>query len=218
MKNIILIGVQGCGKGTVANYLKEKYGYVHISTGDILRAARDPETELGRKIIAAQDLGALVDDETVFEALEKRILMPDCENGYILDGFPRNIAQAKGYEEILSKLNRNLGVVINLDVPRDILMKRITGRVSCKECGAIYNIYLDETKPKKDNECDKCGIPLYRRDDDANEEAVNNRINTYYETTEPLLKYYEEKNVLYKVDASISKDYTNSEVERIIEE
>ena len=141
MKNIIFLAVQGAGKGTFAKMLQEKYGYAHISTGDILRERSQVDDELGRQIKNMIDNGIFVPNETIYEAIEYKISQPECEKGYILDGFPRNIEQAKGYDEILNRLNKELGIVINLTIPTEMLKQRIIGRRICKDCGAIYNIY-----------------------------------------------------------------------------
>ena len=141
MKNIIFLAVQGAGKGTFAKKLKEKYGYAHISTGDILRERAAVGDELGNQIKNMIDNGIFVPNDIIYEAIEYKITQPDCEKGYILDGFPRNIEQAEGYDKILEKLGKELGVVVNLTIPNELLKQRIIGRRICKDCGAIYNIY-----------------------------------------------------------------------------
>lgn len=215
MKNIILIAVQGAGKGTAAEKLKEKYGYAHISTGDILRERSSVDDELGREIKNLIDNGIFVSDEIIFKAIEDKITSPECEHGYILDGFPRNLEQAKGYDEILTKLNKDLGIVINLTIPTEMLKERIIGRRMCKECGSIYNIYNEDVKPKVEGICDHCGGELYQRKDD-NEESMNTRIKTYFEVTQPIIDYYEQKGVLKVVDASKSSEATFKEIEKIL--
>lgn len=215
MKNIIFIAVQGAGKGTAADKLKEKYGYAHISTGDILRERSQIDDELGREIKNLIDNGIFVSDEIIFKAIEDKILAPECQNGYILDGFPRNIDQAKGYDEILKRLNKDLGIVINLTIPNEMLKERIIGRRVCKNCGAIYNIYNEDVKPKKEGICDQCGGELYQRKDD-NEESMNTRIKTYFEVTQPIIDYYEQKGVLKVVDSSKDSETTFKEIEKIL--
>lgn len=215
MKNIIFIAVQGAGKGTAADKLKEKYGYAHISTGDILRERSQIDDELGREIKNLIDNGIFVSDEIIFKAIEDKILAPECQNGYILDGFPRNIDQAKGYDEILKRLNKDLGIVINLTIPNEMLKERIIGRRVCKKCGAIYNIYNEDVKPKKEGICDQCGGELYQRKDD-NEESMNTRIKTYFEVTQPIIDYYEQKGVLKVVDSSKDSETTFKEIEKIL--
>lgn len=214
MKNLILLAVQGAGKGTLAKILSEKYGYVHISMGDILRERAQVNDELGKSIKNMIDNGIFVPNETIFEAIEYKITSPECSNGYILDGFPRNIEQARGYDELLKKLHKDLGIVINLTIPEELLTQRIIGRRMCKDCGAIYNIYSDEMKPKKDGVCDKCGGELYQRDDD-NPEAMKTRVETYFKVTAPIIDYYKEKNVLYEVDSTNSEN-TVVQVEKLI--
>lgn len=204
MKNIILLAVQGAGKGTAAKALKEKYGYVHISTGDILRERSSVDDELGRKIKDLIDNGIFVPNDIIYEAIEYRITQPDCEKGYILDGFPRNLEQAEGYDKILDKLGKDLGIVINLTVPEEMLKERIIGRRICRDCGAIYNIYNPEFKSKVEGVCDKCGGETYQRADD-NEESMKKRIQTYFEVTEPIIEYYNKKGVLKTVDSSTAE-------------
>ena len=215
MKNIIFLAVQGAGKGTFAKMLKEKYGYAHISTGDILRERSAVGDDLGNQIKNMIDNGIFVPNDIIFEAIEYKITQPDCENGYILDGFPRNLEQAEGYSKILEKLNKDLGVVINLTIPEELLKQRIIGRRMCKECGAIYNIYNPEFKPKVEGICDKCGGELYQRADD-NEESMNTRVKTYFEVTEPIIEYYKEKGVLKTVDSSRTPEETFKDIEDIL--
>lgn len=214
MKNLVLLAVQGAGKGTLAKLLSEKYGYLHISMGDILRERAQVGDELGNSIKNMIDNGIFVPNETIFEAIEYKITSPECANGYILDGFPRNIEQARGYDELLKKLGKELGLVINLTIPDELLTQRIIGRRMCKDCGAIYNIYSDEMKPKKDGVCDKCGGALYQRADD-NPEAMKTRVETYFKVTAPIIDYYKEKNVLYEVDSSNSEN-TLIQVEKLL--
>jgi adenylate kinase len=215
MKNIIFLAVQGAGKGTFAKMLKEKYGYAHISTGDILRERAAVGDELGNEIKNMIDNGIFVPNDIIYEAIEYKITQPDCENGYILDGFPRNLEQAEGYSKILEKLNKDLGVVINLTIPDELLKQRIIGRRMCKDCGAIYNIYNPEFMPKQEGICDKCGCELYQRADD-NEESMNTRVKTYYEVTEPIIDYYKEKGVLKTVDSSRTPEETFKDIEDIL--
>ena len=162
MKNIILLAVQGAGKGTFAKMLVEEYGYVHISTGDILRERAQVNDALGKEIRSLIDNGIFVSNDIIFDAIEYKLNQPECENGYILDGFPRNLEQALGYEKILEKLNKKLGVVINLEIPNELLKQRIIGRRICKDCGTIYNIFNPEFQPKIEGVCDKCNVILYK--------------------------------------------------------
>jgi adenylate kinases len=215
MKSLILLAVQGAGKGTVAKALEEKYNYAHISTGDILRERTLVKDELGSKIKELIDNGELVSDDIIFEAVEYRITQPDCENGYILDGIPRTLLQAEKYDELLRKLNKDAGLVINMTVPDEVLIERITSRRICKECGKIYNINFAEMKPKIDGKCDDCDSELIFRDDDSNEEAISRRISTYHKNAEAIINFYKEKGILYNVDSTETK-YAIQEVEKII--
>lgn len=215
MKNVIFLAVQGAGKGTFAKLLKSKYNYAHISTGDILRERATVGDELGNKIKELIDNGIFVPNDIIYEAIEYRITQEDCKNGFILDGFPRNLEQAEGYDQILTKLGIDLGVVINLTIPEEILKNRILGRRTCRDCGAIYNITNEEVKPKVEGICDKCGGELYQRDDD-NEESMNTRVKTYFEVTAPIIDYYKEKGVLKTVDSSREIELTFEEIENIL--
>ncbi len=215
MKNIILLAVQGAGKGTLAKRLSSKYGYVHISMGDILRERSSVEDELGKKIKDLIDNGLFVPDDIIFEAISYKISQKECENGYILDGFPRSMEQAIGYDALLEKLNKDIGIVINLTIPSDLLKNRILGRRTCKKCGAIYNIYSDTLCPKEDGICDKCGGELVQREDD-NETSLKKRVDTYFEVTAPLVDYYKNKGILYEIE-SIDSDETLAQVDAILE-
>ena len=214
MKNIIFIAPPAAGKGTMSEILTTKYGYKHISTGDILRGMASKDDEFGKNLSELLSQGVLVPDTIVYEAVKRRLSEKDLENGFILDGFPRNILQAKEYDKILSELGKNLGVVIYLDTPRDILEKRIVGRRICSECGATFNVLTGVNAPKKEDTCDKCGSKLYRREDD-NIESFNTRYETFLEKTYPLVDFYENKNVLYRVK-SVDVDSTMKEIEAII--
>ena len=215
MKNIILIAPPAAGKGTLAAMLKEKYNIPHISTGDILRDVAQRNDEIGMYVQETMSTGAFVKDEIIYQLLEERLSQSDCQNGYILDGFPRNMEQAKKYEEILKTIKQNLGVVIILDVDKDILKKRITGRRICRNCDAIFNINIEGNRPQEDSICDYCHGPLYQRSDD-NLEAFENRYQTYLKITEPLVDYYNTKGIVYHVDGSSGKEKLLSEVEKIV--
>lgn len=214
MKNIIFIAPPAAGKGTMSYELVNKFGYKHISTGDILREMAKSTDEMGKKLKEMLASGVLVPDNIVYEALRRRLAMPDTLSGYILDGFPRNLEQAIEYDKILLETKHDLGVVIYLDTPRDILEKRITGRRICKNCGATYNVLTGVNEPQKENMCDKCGNELYQRDDD-NIESFKVRYETFIEKTYPLIEYYENKKVLYRVK-SIDIENTIKEIEAII--
>lgn len=214
MKDIILIAPPAAGKGTQSKLLQEKYHIPHISTGDLLRTATE-QNELGDIVKKAMETGTLVDDEIVLKLLETRILKNDCQNGYILDGFPRNIKQAESYLKLLNKLNRSLGDVIYLDASKETTMKRIVGRLSCPTCGAVYNDQIEENKPKRFGTCDICNGSLRKREDD-NLETFNKRYKTFMEETYPLVDFFKAKGCLFIVGSGISKERTFNEIEKII--
>lgn len=216
MKNLILIAAPGAGKGSLAKELKEKYDYAHISTGDLLREAAAKGDELGNKIHETLTKGEFVSDDIVLSALKNKLMEPDCEKGYILDGFPRTVKQAEMYDVILKDLNKDLGVVIVLDIDKELLVERITGRRLCRDCGAIYNIFYSELSPKEENACDKCGGELYQRSDD-NLESLETRYSTYIEKTQPLIDYYNNKNCLYRVDSNHGSEERFNQVAKILE-
>ena len=212
MQDIILIAPPAAGKGTQAKLLSSKYQIPHISTGDLLRAATG---ELGDIVKKTMESGALVSDDLVLKLLEERITKEDCQNGYILDGFPRNISQAESYMKLLEKLNKPLGDVIYLDASKEVTQKRIVGRLSCPTCGAVYNDQIDESKPKKFGTCDKCNGPLSKRSDD-NLETFEKRYQTFMNETYPLVNYFRSKGKLFTIGSGISKERTLSEIEKII--
>lgn len=214
MKNIIFIAPPAAGKGTQAAMLSSKYNMPHISTGDILRNAQD-NTERGRHIANEMAQGRFVSDEIILELLKERLLQSDCNNGYILDGFPRNIVQAKQYEEILLSLNKSLGNVIVLDIDKQVAKNRIVGRVSCLKCGSVFNELFEETKPIVSGVCDECGSKLIKRTDD-NSETFENRFEAYLIKTQPLIDYYNEKNILYRINSSLGKENTFNQIEVIM--
>lgn len=217
MKNIILLAVQGAGKGTVAKRLRDKYNYVHISTGDMLRERTAVEDELGLKIKELINSGNLVSDDTIFEVVEQRITQSDCDNGYILDGIPRTLEQAKKYDELLDRLGKDIGIVINMVISDEELIERLTSRRNCSKCGKIYNLSFPDMMPLVDGKCNDCDGDLVFREDDSNEEAISRRIKTYHENSAGILNYYREKGILYNVDATTSKQAT-IEAEKILDE
>lgn len=215
MKNIILLAVQGAGKGTIGRIISAKYGYANISIGEVFRNARNDGTERARIIAEYQDKGILVPLDITLELLKERISKQDCQTGYILDGFPRNIEQANAYENILKELGKDIGIVINLTIPNEIIYERLMGRRTCKNCGRIFNIYNENLAPKVENTCDDCQGELYQRSDDT-EEAINARVSTYFKETTPLIDYYKEKNILYEIP-SLDVNKTVESVEKILE-
>jgi len=217
MKSIILIAAPAAGKGTEAAKLREQYNMPHISTGDLLRAARNDGSERAKVIAEYQDKGALVPFDIVLELLKERILKSDCDSGYILDGFPRDIKQAEAYDKILEEINRDIGIVFVLDIDKEIAKSRISGRYSCPKCGKVYNINNIEMKPKNEGLCDSCNIGLTRRADD-NPDTYEERYNAYLEKTEPLISYYDKKGIVYHVNSSVSPEETHRQVVEILGE
>lgn len=195
--NIILLGPPGAGKGTQAKMLVEKYKMPQISTGDILRAAVKEGTPLGKEAKSYMDKGQLVPDSVVIGIVEERIQQPDCQHGYMLDGFPRTVPQAEALDEMLRKRKAKIEHVVSIEVARDELVKRLTGRRTCRDCGAGYHVHFDP--PKKAGTCDKCGGDLYQRGDD-NEKTVTNRLQVYENQTFPLIEYYKGQGKLRPVD------------------
>ncbi|MBS1112347.1 MAG: adk [Nitrospirae bacterium] len=200
---IVLLGAPGAGKGTQAKKLIEKYGMPQISTGDLLRAAVAAGTPLGKEAKSFMDKGELVPDRVVLGMVEERLKQDDCKKGYILDGFPRNTAQAEALDKMLGALNMSLNAALSVDVPFDDLMKRLTGRRTCKGCGQMYNIYFKA--PAKDGVCDKCNGELFQRDDDK-EATIKKRLEVYTSQTEPLIGYYRNKGILKSVSGTGSID------------
>ncbi len=192
----VLLGAPGSGKGTQGVVLSNKFNIPQISTGDLLRAAVKAGTELGKKAKSAMDAGALVSDDIVIGLIRERLSEDDAQNGYILDGFPRNIPQAEALDAMLEQLGQPLQGVVLLDVPFEELMQRLTGRRTCKDCGAIYNIYL--SPPKNEGHCDRCGGELFQREDD-NEETIGNRLKVYEDQTAPLIGFYQNQNKLHSI-------------------
>lgn len=203
MLRAVLLGPPGAGKGTQAVRLVEKYEIPHISTGDIFRKNIKEGTELGKKAQEYMNAGALVPDELVVDLVKDRLQQDDCKNGFLLDGFPRTIFQAEKLDEFLSESNQKMDIVINLKVEKEALIKRLTGRRVCKDCGASYHIV--NVPPKKEGVCDICGGELIQRKDD-NIETVENRINVYEDQTAPLIGYYKEAGPLVDFDGEASLD------------
>jgi len=195
-KRVVLLGAPGAGKGTQAKMLIEKYKIPQISTGDILRKAVADGTPLGKEAKVIMDQGGLVSDKIVLGLVEERIKQPDCKAGFILDGFPRNTAQAESLDKMLAAMGAPLNVALNIDVDMNDLLKRLTGRRTCKSCQQMYNIYF--SPPKKDGICDKCGGALFQRDDDK-EETIKKRLDVYQKQTAPLIDYYSKKNIMKTV-------------------
>lgn len=197
------MGLPGAGKGTQAEMIKEKYNIPHISTGDMFRQAIKDETELGKKAKAFMDEGALVPDEVTNGIVEERLAKDDCNNGFLLDGFPRTVPQAGALDEITEKQGKRIDYVIHVDVPAEKLVERLTGRRVCPSCGATYHV--TNKPPKVEGVCDHDGTELIQRDDDK-AETVQKRLEVNIEQTKPLLDFYEEKGVLVTVDGDRAID------------
>ncbi|MCH5260892.1 MAG: adenylate kinase [Lachnospiraceae bacterium] len=197
---IIMLGAPGAGKGTQAKMIAEKYGVPHISTGDIFRANIKNGTQLGMEAKQYMDQGLLVPDELTVKILLDRVAQDDCQNGYVLDGFPRTIPQAQVLDKALTELGDKIDYAIDVDVPDENIVKRMGGRRACLSCGATYHI--EHIPPKAEGICDKCGQELVLRDDDK-PETVQNRLNVYHEQTQPLIDFYKEKGVLKTVDGTM---------------
>lgn len=212
----VLLGPPGAGKGTQAQMLVTKYEVPQIATGDILRANVKAGTELGKQAKVYMDKGELVPDQLVIALLKERISQPDAKKGFILDGFPRTVAQAEALEVLLKELNMKLDAVISIDVAPEELIRRLSGRRICRNtaCGASYHLIFNP--PKTVNKCDKCGSELYQRDDDK-EEAIKNRLKVYTAQTEPLINYYQERGMLIKVDGAKEINAIFNELSQIFE-
>jgi len=213
--NLLFMGPPGAGKGTQAKRISMKYNIPHISTGDMLREAVAKGTELGMKVKKIMEKGELVSDELINQIVEERLSQEDCKNGFILDGYPRTLAQAQELESILQKLSKKLDLALFVDVPEEKLVLRITSRRVCPKCGKVYN--LISLKPKNDELCDDCGVRLIQRDDDK-EETVRQRYKVYMESTQPLIDYYKNKGILEVVDGDNDIDEVTNNIIKILEE
>lgn len=195
--NLILLGPPGAGKGTQAKMMIDTYHIPQISTGDILRAALKERTPLGLKAKEYMDKGLLVPDAVVIDIIRDRLKEPDCQKGYILDGFPRTVAQAQALDKVLADMQSAIDHVISIEVDKGELVKRLTGRRTCRQCGRGFHVIFDP--PVNKDLCDKCQGELYQRDDD-NEDTVRNRLDVYDSQTFPLIQYYKEKNLIRSID------------------
>ena len=197
---IIMLGAPGAGKGTQAQMIADKYEIPHISTGDIFRENVKNGTELGMEAKKYMDQGALVPDELTVKILLDRVAKDDCKNGYVLDGFPRTIPQAEVLDNALNEIGEKIDFAINVNVPDENIIRRMSGRRACLSCGATYHI--EHVPPKKEGICDRCGKELVLRDDDK-EETVKNRLDVYHKQTQPLIDFYTKKGVLKTVDGTV---------------
>lgn len=198
---LILLGAPGAGKGTVAKMLTAIDGSVQISTGDILRAAVKAGTELGKQAEAAMKAGELVSDDLIMGIMGERLKEDDCQAGFLLDGFPRTIPQAEALKGLLAKMGIELQGAINLNVPREVILDRLTTRRTCVDCGAIYNV--KSNPPKEEGKCDACGGSVVQRDDET-EEAISKRLDVFNEQTAPLVGFYEGEGMLVDIEATSS--------------
>lgn len=211
--NIVLMGLPGAGKGTQADKIVEKYDIPHISTGDMFRAAISNGTELGLEAKSYMDKGALVPDEVTIGIVRERLSQPDCDQGFLLDGFPRTIEQAEELDNILSALGKSVEHVINIEVAKEELVKRLTGRRICKVCGSSYHLIFNP--PQEEGKCDKDGGELYQRADD-NPETVNNRLEVNIKQSQPLLDFYKAKNVLTDIDGQKDINVVFADVDALL--
>lgn len=213
--NLLIMGPAGSGKGTMSKEIVELINVPHISTGDMFREAMANETKVGLEAKQYMDQGKLVPDEVTDKLVEERLAQKDCENGYLLDGYPRNLHQAKALESITKELNREVDLVINLEVSYEELVKRITGRRLCKNCGAIYHI--DFNPPKNEGICDICGGELYQRSDDT-EEKLKTRTEEYQNKTKPVIEYYRDKGLVKDINGNPAPDVVRESIKTTLEE
>ncbi|WP_099352756.1 adenylate kinase [Fredinandcohnia onubensis] len=211
--NLVLMGLPGAGKGTQAEKIVEKYNIPHISTGDMFRAAIKDGTELGLQAKSFMDKGELVPDEVTIGIVRERLSKEDCNNGFLLDGFPRTVPQAEALEAILTDLDKKIDYVINIEVNSEILLERLTGRRICKECGSTYHLVFNP--PSQEGKCDKCGGELYQRADD-NEETVGTRLQVNIEQSKPLLDFYQEKGYLRNINGQQDINKVFGDVEELL--
>ncbi|WP_026508422.1 adenylate kinase [Butyrivibrio sp. MC2013] len=211
---IIMLGAPGAGKGTQAQMICDKFNIPHISTGDLFRANIKNGTELGKRAKEYMDKGQLVPDELTVELLLDRVANEDCKNGYVLDGFPRTIPQADVLDAKLTELGDKVDFAINVEVPDENIIRRMSGRRACLKCGATYHI--EHIPPKTEGICDKCGSELVQRDDDK-PETVQNRLKVYHDQTQPLIDYYGKKNILKSVDGTKDMNDVFADIVKILE-
>ncbi len=210
---IIMLGAPGAGKGTQAKMIAERYGIPHISTGDIFRANIKEQTALGMEAKKYMDQGALVPDELTVKILLDRVAKDDCNTGYVLDGFPRTIPQAEVLDKAVAELGEHIDYAINIEVPDEAIINRMSGRRACVTCGATYHV--TNVPPKKEGICDKCGKELVLRDDDK-PETVKKRLSVYHDQTQPLIEYYAKKNILKEVDGTKEMKEAFSDIVNIL--
>ena len=212
--NLLIIGAPGAGKGTMSELILKNFPLVHVSTGDMLRAAVKNGTPVGLKAQEYMNKGELVPDEVIHDIIVERLSQDDIDNGFLFDGYPRTGAQAVDLDAILNELGKKIDCVINLDIADEELIKRITGRRLCPNCGEIYNIYF--FPPKEEGKCDKCGADLIQRKDD-NLESLKVRLSEYHKNTQPVIEYYEAMDLVKQVDASRAIEEVFADVKSILE-
>lgn len=212
--NIILMGLPGAGKGTQAEFMIEEFKIPHISTGDMFRAAVKEQTEMGVAAKSYMDKGLLVPDEVVIGIVRERLSKEDCQNGFLLDGFPRTVAQADALEKTLVEMGRTIDHVVDIEVPKEELMARLTGRRICKQCGASYHVIFNA--PTEEGKCDKCAGELYQREDD-NEKTVATRLDVNIEQSAPLLAFYKEKGVLRNINGLQAIDKVFGDIKDLLQ-
>lgn len=212
---IVMLGAPGAGKGTQAIQIADKYGIPHVSTGDLFRSNISQKTALGMEAKSYMDAGKLVPDELTVRLLLDRVAKDDCKNGYVLDGFPRTIAQAEVLDAEVAKLNDKIDFAIDIEVPDENIVKRMSGRRACLKCGATYHI--EHVPPKKEGICDNCGSELILRADDA-PETVLNRLKVYHEQTQPLIEFYGKKDILVTIDGTQDMNKVFADVVKVLGE
>lgn len=213
--NLILLGPPGAGKGTQAKILEDNRSLIQLSTGDMLRAAVAAGTEVGKQAQAVMEKGGLVSDEIVINIISERLDQQDCQNGFILDGFPRTVAQAEALDDLLAKKNMTLDIVVEMQVNDNLMVERIVGRFTCVKCGEGYNDTLKPTQVK--GVCDKCGSTEFKRRKDDNEHTVRDRLKNYHEQTAPLIQYYTVKNKLKSIDGMADIDVVSSQIQEALD-
>ena len=212
--NIILLGAPGVGKGTQAKKIMREYKIPQISTGEILRSEVQSGSNLGQQVKKILDRGHLVPDDLMLEIIHHRLVQPDCQNGFILDGFPRTIPQAQGLDLLLQKLNAPHITVLEIHAPQDVIIERLTSRRICAKCGTDYNLKLNP--PPSNNKCTVCGGDIIQRDDDK-KETIMNRLKVYREQTEPLIEYYNKQHQFYRLNGQLPVDEVFQDIKEIFE-
>lgn len=213
MKGILLIGPQGSGKGTQAERISEAYNIPHISTGDLFRKHMSEETELGKKLASFVNQGQLVPNDLTLELLKERITQDDCQDGFLLDGYPRNIAQAETLDVLLQELGKSLTNVVCLEIARDLVIERLEGRRTCETCGKIYHIKFNP--PKVEGICDTDGGKLFQREDDTLDK-ITSRLDIYYAQTEPIIDYYRQRGIVAEVDATLDISEVFGQIQEVL--